>query len=794
MDPFLQQTTVTTKKTISLSLNKHKKSTTNHTISLSLKKKDQRTLNNNNSNNNNHNNSSCIYERNGFENNQDHGMEEIEDNKNNNMMEISIENRKGMDNDIPENSLLDQDQFEKEEKNNSITLNTTTTNNNNNNNNNNINNESFTNEMNNRLETLSVKDMNTNNSDEDFISTSVITAKATAATPKVKSVGENVFTETCVKTWQLSRIKAWEGRYTNPEGYYYRFVIPGEGQQNGGWSNNEHKLFIERYNEWISNGWKIGASWGLFSRSIPHRVGYQCMNYYRKLVENKKLKDESYEIIGGKLKQTRKDLLTGTTPTTDLGSGWDDEYVKQIEKNVDEWLKQYHQRSGSAITRSLPKPKDTPKVIKNTSSRSKKIVQNKLIVRNGVNNNIIRNNSSDTNDDDFDDDDDFMMMEASEPEIAHLTNRNWEKEWNEKLDSYKDFISVYLDKSMRHDIWLAKQKWRRSLITTELLILKDTLAIKDALASKEDSDIKSIDKTVSVQTSLSKFFTGIKRKRVDTPDEFIHQTRIPKELFSGVNQIELLEDEIDIDVDDEKLQYHEVDDMMECVDILNKQLMNEEVGPNVQSQIESILVDPPWEFHIKDGKNDGSCQMNLNYFTELMAQVLKFMSSGFVFVWTHKLIQADVVRVMYSLDCRYVENLVWFKKSTNNMLLDQPSPYISSTKEILLLFKKGDSIQIKHQRSSDVIIEFEPPVLQWIHEEYTIPKPVAVFDMIETLLPRAGYDEILQRGRHLELWAKRSDKRREGWISFHQRKNIKPTISNGFHTDSLLENDELKSI
>lgn len=32
-----------------------------------------------------------------------------------------------------------------------------------------------------------------------------------------------------------------------------------------------------------------------------------------------------------------------------------------------------------------------------------------------------------------------------------------------------------------------------------------------------------------------------------------------------------------------------------------------------------------------------------------------------------------------------------------------------------------------------------------------MPKPSAVFDMIETLLPRAGYDEILQRGRFLEL-------------------------------------------
>ncbi|KAI9309094.1 hypothetical protein BJ944DRAFT_154988 [Cunninghamella echinulata] len=171
----------------------------------------------------------------------------------------------------------------------------------------------------------------------------------TTLEPKMKPVGENVFTESCVKTWQVPRIKAWEGRYLNPEGYYYRFVTPGEGQQNGGWSTSEHKLFIKRYDEWIANGWKIGASWGLFSKAIPHRVGYQCMNYYRKLVENRKLKDPSYEIIDGKLKQTRKEVLVGTTPTTELGSEWEQEYVKQIEKNVDMWLKQYHQRSGRYV-------------------------------------------------------------------------------------------------------------------------------------------------------------------------------------------------------------------------------------------------------------------------------------------------------------------------------------------------------------------------------------------------------------------------------------------------------------
>ncbi|KAI8081418.1 uncharacterized protein BX664DRAFT_366788 [Halteromyces radiatus] len=165
------------------------------------------------------------------------------------------------------------------------------------------------------------------------------------------------------------------------------------------------------------------------------------------------------------------------------------------------------------------------------------------------------------------------------------------------------------------------------------------------------------------------------------------------------------------------------------------------------------------------------------------------MSAGLVFMWTHKLIQADVVRMMYSLGCKYVENLVWFKKSVNNVPLDQPSPYFSSTKEILLMFKKGDGFELRHQRTADVIIDFEQPACRWIHEEYTEPKPQAVFDMIETLLPKAGYDEQLKRGRLVELWAKRSSKRRDGWIAFHQRKTTSITSTDPMETGMELDDE-----
>jgi hypothetical protein len=69
-----------------------------------------------------------------------------------------------------------------------------------------------------------------------------------------------------------------------------------------------------------------------------------------------------------------------------------------------------------------------------------------------------------------------------------------------------------------------------------------------------------------------------------------------------------------------------------------------------------------------------------------------------------------------------------------------------------------------------VIIDFELPKEQWIKDEYTVPKPPGVYDMIETLLPRAVYDESLNRGKFLELWSKKNSPRREGWIAFHENK------------------------
>lgn len=47
----------------------------------------------------------------------------------------------------------------------------------------------------------------------------------------------------------------------------------------------------------------VNGQWGIFSRAIPGRVGYQCSNFYRQLIESGKVHDPNYVVdSNGKLR------------------------------------------------------------------------------------------------------------------------------------------------------------------------------------------------------------------------------------------------------------------------------------------------------------------------------------------------------------------------------------------------------------------------------------------------------------------------------------------------------------
>ncbi|KAF9382742.1 hypothetical protein BGX21_001738 [Mortierella sp. AD011] len=106
----------------------------------------------------------------------------------------------------------------------------------------------------------------------------------------LKQVQENkVDASKAFEGWSDARIKAYAAIDKKPNTYYYRFNAPGEVQRKGAWTKDEQKMFHQRLAEIGANG-----QWGLFSMTIPGRVGYQCSNYYRLLVETNQIQDPNY--------------------------------------------------------------------------------------------------------------------------------------------------------------------------------------------------------------------------------------------------------------------------------------------------------------------------------------------------------------------------------------------------------------------------------------------------------------------------------------------------------------------
>ncbi|KAI7885042.1 hypothetical protein K492DRAFT_204296 [Lichtheimia hyalospora FSU 10163] len=100
---------------------------------------------------------------------------------------------------------------------------------------------------------------------------------------------QKVDPEKAFEGWSEARIYAYKMIDENPNSYYYRFNAPGEVQRRGQWSKEEKKLFFNRLAEIGANG-----QWGIFSMKIPGRVGYQCSNFYRLLLETKQITDPNY--------------------------------------------------------------------------------------------------------------------------------------------------------------------------------------------------------------------------------------------------------------------------------------------------------------------------------------------------------------------------------------------------------------------------------------------------------------------------------------------------------------------
>lgn len=100
------------------------------------------------------------------------------------------------------------------------------------------------------------------------------TGGAVLANPKTKDLPPGF------ADWAPCKKQAWLDIERNPNAFYYRHVDPNEKRKNGPWTEDEKQLFLKVLEEHPP---EMGH-WGLFSRHIPGRVGYQCNAYYKKLV------------------------------------------------------------------------------------------------------------------------------------------------------------------------------------------------------------------------------------------------------------------------------------------------------------------------------------------------------------------------------------------------------------------------------------------------------------------------------------------------------------------------------
>jgi hypothetical protein len=114
------------------------------------------------------------------------------------------------------------------------------------------------------------------------------------------------------------------------------------------------------------------------------------------------------------------------------------------------------------------------------------------------------------------------------------------------------------------------------------------------------------------QLSLANFFSGVKKvkPKVDTPDDIISRYIIPNELFSGVKRMRGFYNSKRASATEPKTAYWEMKDMNDCVTVLDE-VMSQTEAASSQSPIEGMLIDPPWDFYVADGRNDGRCTWSL---------------------------------------------------------------------------------------------------------------------------------------------------------------------------------------
>lgn len=173
------------------------------------------------------------------------------------------------------------------------------------------------------------------------------------------------------------------------------------------------------------------------------------------------------------------------------------------------------------------------------------------------------------------------------------------------------------------------------------------------------------------------------------------------------------------------------------------------VSANFQ-EFTGVLVNPGWASQQSDG-----C-----WISRLKRIPLPSLApNGFIFIWLAKNQIEDVWKLLMAWGYVYVENLTWVFLMPNNqvVLCDGGLTRVSHlTLYIFRKFGEGKHIEIKHQRSPDVILQCGHP--EAFNNGWKVPEEV--YACLETMLP-GGI------GGFLELWSCKSAAR-PGWVHIHE--------------------------
>ena len=189
---------------------------------------------------------------------------------------------------------------------------------------------------------------------DDFEEEPVKTKKSNKKSAKKSKKG---FVEDgdAIELWSPAKRQSWEARKTNPNAFYYRHVDPGQVKRTGPWDESEKEAFMKA----IKLHPPTQGKWGLFAMNIPGRVGYQCRNFYHKLLESGELREDSFPEEKKTEKAPRKQKTTKAKKAgkrkTKVFEESDDDNDEDIEID-DEIPQNEEQQEASDVEVSSPIP------------------------------------------------------------------------------------------------------------------------------------------------------------------------------------------------------------------------------------------------------------------------------------------------------------------------------------------------------------------------------------------------------------------------------------------------------